>query len=298
MAKAKKKRRWPFFALILLLCLGALLSPLSPFTRSLAVMGVYSGLHEGMSLLEEEGIELDIPGGLQTQRADWYPRVITYVADESYARYTGEEGARLTILYNFPAFDYSRGCSRLFDETSPYYNGFYGAYLLRDSSNASLAAGELDEEAAAQVAAFDYFKLVLGDFGLAKEDQVFDFTVTERSAGVYYAGYEGWTRLRTSITVNGAAHNKQGWVQSYLQYGAPNFGHVEQPFAPVTLSGVVYGRYFPEWDLGIYFYIMGSEEALLACDEEILSFSTLGAKDGPPSPGRVLVPAEGVDNLH
>lgn len=66
---------------------------------------------------------------------------MTFTADAAYAAYTGQPDARLTILYNFPAFDLSRGCSRLYDPNSPYYNGFYGAYLVRDGSNAAWPAG-------------------------------------------------------------------------------------------------------------------------------------------------------------
>ena len=45
----------------------------------------------------------------------------------------------LAKLYNFPAFDlrWGKGCSRLYDPTSPYYNAFYGAYLVTDAADIS-----------------------------------------------------------------------------------------------------------------------------------------------------------------
>lgn len=287
----KKKRKILILLLSLILILSVLvLSPLFPFLRSLAVMGVYSKAHESRSLMAEEGIDLHIPGGLSTPAADWYPFVMTFVADEGYAAWSGDPEARLTILYNFPAFDYRRGCSRLFDTASPYYNSFYGAYLLRGAGNDGLKEGRLDEALAADIARFDFFHLVLGDFGLKREDQIFDFAVRDRQEGIRYAGYDGWTRLAVDIRVNGSSHPRRKGTMSYLQYGAPNFdtaaegggayagdGRGEE-FAPVDISGLVYGRYFPEWDLGLYFYVMGEEAVCLACDEEILSRSRLGDK--------------------
>lgn len=277
---SRLRRRLLSLALVCGCVIAFLLSPLFPFVRSLAVMRVYSGMHQRQSLLAEEGIRLHIPGGLATPEADWYPFVMTFTADAAYAAYTGQPDARLTILYNFPAFDLTRGCSRLYDPNSPYYNGFYGAYLVRDGSNAALAGGDPHEDAAAQIAAFDFFTLVLGDFGLTPEERVFDFTVTERASGVTYAGYEGWTKFQAEFTVNGSAHNaREGGVLSYLQYGAPGFGPVAEEFTPVEMHGIVCARYFPEWDAGVYFYVMGtSAELCRACDQEILSKSTLEAK--------------------
>lgn len=256
--------------------LTLVLSPLFPFLRSLAVMGVYSGLHTRRSLPAEEGFRLRIPGGLSTPEADWYPFPMTFVADDSYAAATGQPDARLTILYNFPSFSCSKGCSYLFDPASPYYNAFYGAYVVRDGSNSALAGGTPDESAVAAIAAFDFFHLVLGDFGLSPTDRVFDFTVTDRAGGISFAGYEGWTRLEAEFTVNGAAHNRRDGVRSYLQYGSPSFDPVEEEFAPLTMHGIVCARYFPQWDAGIYFYVMApTAEICRACESEILSNSTL-----------------------
>lgn len=271
----------PLRRLIALLAIFAcvltlVLSPLFPFLRSLAVMSVYSGTHARRSLPAEEGFRLRIPGGLSTPEADWYPFPMTFVADDAYAAATGDPDARLTILYNFPSFSYSRGCSYLYNPLSPYYNAFYGAYVVRDGSNAALAAGAPDESAVASIAAFDFFTLVLGDFGLSAADRVFEFTVTDRAHDLSLAGYEGWTRLEAEFTVNGAAHNRREGIRSYLQYGPPSFGPVAEEFAPLTMHGIVCARYFPQWDAGIYFYVMApTAEICRACESEILSKSTL-----------------------
>ncbi len=116
-------------ALLLLFCL----SPAANVFYSMAVMGVYSKMNEAESLLASEEIDLSIPGGLSTLRSDWYPFVMTFEANSGFRRFTGDSSLSLTILYNFPAFSLTKGCSRLYDTSSPYYNSFYGAYLVKDT---------------------------------------------------------------------------------------------------------------------------------------------------------------------
>lgn len=272
----KKRKKVIILAIVIILLVVFILSPFFVFVRSMAVMGVYSSMNERESILADESIKLHIPGGLSTKEADWYPFTMTFNADYSYKNYIDDDDARLTILYNFPSYDYLKGCSNLYNTSSPYYNSFYGAYLVKDESNEALANHELDEETAASIARFDFFNLVLGDFGLKKDDEVFEFSITEREDGVSYVGYDDWTKITADILVNGSKHNKRENVQSYLQYGAPNFGEVSNEFEPVSMNGIVYGRYFPEWETGVYFYVMGkSEEICTSCDDEILSKSTL-----------------------
>jgi hypothetical protein len=252
-----------------------LCSPFFPFFRSLAVMGVYDQMNKQTSLLKEEGIRLHIPGGWSTPQTDWYPFVMTFTADQAYESYTGEPDAKLTILYNFPAFSFKEGASRLYDTASPYYNSFYGAYLVRDHSNEDLAKSMVPVKTAANIARFDFFRLVLGDFGLQSSEEVFEFQVTEEETDVSFLGYEGWTRLKADLVVNGSAHQADHFVTSYLQYGEPGFPFAGEAFAPTAMKGLIYARYFPEWDVGIYFYVMGGEDICRQCEEELLSKSTL-----------------------
>jgi hypothetical protein len=248
---------------------------MAPFLESMVIMSGYSQINKQASLLEEEHISLTIPGGMATKEEDWYPFVMTFVADEAYARMVGEQDAKLTILYNFPAFSLQDGASRLYDEQSPYYNSFYGAYLVRDSKNSRLTQGEIDVERVADIAKFDFFRLVLGDFGLPRQKEVFDFTVTDLTQNVTYLDRTGWTKITADILVNGAAHHPRDQVVSYLQYGAPEFGVSAQEFQPVSIQGIVYAQYFEEWDVGLYFYVMGSKEVCDACDTQILQKSRL-----------------------
>ncbi|MEA4895521.1 MAG: hypothetical protein VB064_09695 [Oscillospiraceae bacterium] len=270
----RKKRR-----IIILACTAALLvsfaaSPVFPYARSLAVMKAYSSHCAKDSLMDERDIELFIPSG-----GGWYPYVMTYEADEDFSSYTGLPGTKLAILYNFPAFSLKKGCSRLFDESSAYYGSFYGAYLVSRADGEpygfSSDAREIDEKAVSLIARFDIFTLVLDDFGLSADKRIFECTPVSEQTNISFLGYDGWTRVSSNLKVNGMNHEKNGFVQSYLQYGSPNFP-VSSDFSPVEMKSIVYARYFPEWNASVCFYVMSpSEEVCESCLRTILSQSTL-----------------------
>lgn len=116
---------------------------------------------------------------------------------------------------------------------------------------------------------------MLDDFGLPDADKQFDWQITKLTENVSYLGYDGWSRVEADLTVNGAAHRASGFVQSYLQYGTPAYP-VSEEFQPVPMKGLVYGRYFDEWNTSIFFYVLATTEELTQkCDEEILSRSVL-----------------------
>lgn len=254
------------------------MSPLFPYVRSLAVMAVYSHVCKEDSIMEKEGFDVQIPGGGATNETDWYPFVMTFTADQEFSNYIGKPGEKLTILYNFPAFNLSKGCSRLYDTKSPYYNGFYGAYLVQQEDGSAYGfdeQGNLDSDAITDTAKFDFFSLVLEDFGLQPEDEVFTCENIELDDGYRMAGYDGWIRMSSDILVNGAWHKRQDGVTSYLQYGAPNFA-VREAFAPVEMKSVVYGRYFEEYHTSIFFYVMAPDENVCRqCEGEILKASVI-----------------------
>lgn len=270
----------------------------------MGVMSVYSGMHEKESVLAEKNVELKIPGG---SGKGWYPFVMTFNPNSAdFCRFAGlpNDAVRLSILYNFPAFDLSwgRGYSRLFDETSPYYNSFYGAYAVSGSTDGSPYGfhtdGSLNQEEIAEVAKYDFQRLVLGDFGLAPRDRVFTWTASvaqeEDSSGEddegtaaasgekIFLGEAGWQRVDADLLVNGCAHRANGFVQSYLQYGTPNYDvsktgdEKKRPFTLVEMKGRIYAKYFEEKDLSVFFYIIAADERVLEqTDEEILQNSKL-----------------------
>lgn len=303
--KAKKeKKKWKPALIALCLFLLFCASPFSKFLLSMGVMSVYSGMHEKESVLAEKKVELKIPSG---SGKGWYPFVMTFNPNSAdFCRFAGlpEDAVRLSILYNFPAFDLSwgKGCSRLFDETSPYYNSFYGAYAVSGSTDGSPygfhADGSLNQEEIAEVAKYDFQRLVLGDFGLAPRDRVFTWTASaeaeEGAAGEasetaaaaskqnLFLGETGWQRVDADLLVNGCAHSADGFVRSYLQYGTPNYDisktddENKRPFTPVEMKGRIYAKYLEEKDLSVFFYIIAADEKVLEqTDEEILRSSKL-----------------------
>ena len=273
-----KKKRLIILVCVFSIVIGFIASPLFPYLRSLSLMSVYSNYCEKNSLLETEKIELKMPSG-----ENWYPFVMTFNADSSFSAYSNTPDTKLTILYNFPAFSLMKGCSGLFDEASPYYNSFYGAYLVQREDKVPYGFSSdtlaLSSEAVSSVARFDFFNLVLSEFGLSEEDEIFDYSVTSKETDLTFAGSDNWTRVSSNITVNGMAHQKNGFVTSYLQYGSPNFP-VSSDFSAVKMKSIIYGKYFEEWNTSVFFYVMSPSETVCEdCEKLILSRSTLKSSD-------------------
>ncbi len=255
-----------------------LLTPPAIYLRSLLVMSVYSKQMQKESIMKEKGFDIHIPGGLTTWKTDWYPFVMTFVDNEGFQSYTENENLSLTILYNFPAFSLLNGCSRLFDKNSPYFNGFYGAYLVSDSSGKPYgfhSDGTIHKKEVISVPEFDFYWLVLEDFGLSPEDFIFDCEITEIKENISYSGFDGWTRIDSDIMVNQACHTARQNVRSYLQYGRPNEKDCFE-FAAIPMKGRIYARYFSEWNISIFYYIITVDNEILEeCDKKILSYSKL-----------------------
>ncbi|MCD8036757.1 MAG: hypothetical protein LUE88_05150, partial [Clostridiales bacterium] len=245
--------------------------------RSMTVMAVYSHMQKADSLPEKNGFEMSIPGGLSTPESDWYPFVMTFNDDIGFQNFTGNKNLSLTILYNFPAFSAIKGCSRLYDPSSPYCSSFYGAYAVSSSDSAHYgfnADGSLDEDSISQVPQFDMQRLVLSAFGLKSADMVFDWSKTD-SGSAEYAGYDDWVWVDAELTVNSSAHTADGFLQPYLQYGVPHYD-TETDFEPIKMYGRVYARYFDEYNCSIFFYILAADADVIdECDQNILSKSEI-----------------------
>ncbi len=256
--------------------IGALLFFLLPpfqTLRSMAIMAPYSAYCKRDSIESHTGIKVSIPGGMETGERDWYPLTLFYDAGEEFSSYIGRD-LRLNIYYNFPAYDLWAGCSFLYDEQSPYYNSFYGAYLVEGGEGFGFdETGEIDTEEAARVIWFDLFRLVLDDFGLDPEDGVFEWEETARSAPEHYASVEDWRRVDGTLRVSGVAHEARDFCRSYLQYGKPA-ETPEEDFAPTRLYGRLIGHYFAEKDVSLFFYILSGDLSVLeSCDRRLLSQS-------------------------
>lgn len=291
----KAGRKAKIVTVTVLLVVLFLISPFSKLLLSMGVMSVYSGMHEKESVTLNSGIEVNIPSG-----KGWYPFVMTFNpsaesfrsflrnearTDEGLKAVTASDAGRyddlrLSIMYNFPAFDlgFGKGCSRLYDPSSEYYNSFYGAYATASDGTAFgfNADGELNTAEIAAVAKYDFQKLVLGDFGLKASELVFEWSETELDTEAVFMGEEAWQRVDADLIVSGASHQKQAFVQSYLQYGTPKYdlNKKEKPFIPVEMKGRIYAKYLPEQDISLFFYIVASQKELLeSCDRDILQHS-------------------------
>ena len=109
----KKSRRLRKAVIILLLLAGFLLTPAGASIRSYAVMVPYSWIHYGNSVLKRNNIRFDIPGGIRTKKADWYPFVLTFNDDDGCPVPGG--GSGVYRLYNFGHYLIRQG-------TSSYYS--------------------------------------------------------------------------------------------------------------------------------------------------------------------------------
>jgi hypothetical protein len=254
------------------------LSPVGAQLRSMIVMKAYSAWCYRTSLAEERGFEIRIPGGKVSAGTEWYPLMLFYDAGDEYAYRSGTD-TRLNVYYAFPRFDIWKGRSLLYDTESPYYGGFYGAYVVSGEADGFVEAGDSDgteryvpvPEEIVDVVRFDLFELVLDDFGLTEKDRVFSYEVTGLEEDVTVAGYEGGFRLDAGLTVNGTNHTRVKDCQSYLQYGKAPVESAE-PFAPVRMYGRVYGIRLPEKDISIFFYILARDpDVLETTDRELLS---------------------------
>lgn len=267
MTRAKK---WSVGLCAFILAVALFLTlPLFAGLRSMAIMSVVSWDSRQSSLPSDSGLDISIPSG-----DGWYPFVISFNADRAFSHLTGQEDSKLTILYNFPAFDNIKGCSRLFDPDSDYYTAFYGAYLTQlpdGSAYGFFPDGPELPQAAAKLARLDLYGLVLSDFGLSPGEFVFEYAQEDREESLIVAGSGGWTRLQAKLRVNGAVHRARDGVMSYLQYGRPAFEAAEE-FAPVDMSCLIYAKYFKEKNVSVFFYAMAPRPAVLAAwEKNILS---------------------------
>ncbi|NDL68665.1 hypothetical protein [Anaerotalea alkaliphila] len=270
--RGSRRKRWGISLLLLLLLF--LSGPLFPYARSLAVMGVYSGQHSRESFLAEEGIRLEIPGGLATPGRDWHPLVMTFNDDLGFSRYVGKD-VRLSILYNFGAFDLGRGASSWYNPESPYYGGFYGAYAIREGEVPREGRREHLLRRIREATLYDMKHLVLESIGC--REPVMEISVEEVREVPSYAGVPDWEQADVTLKVNGPIHRADGDHLAYLQYGKPpKAWYRGEDFPLVALEGLVYFKYFEKEELLVAFYAVGANrEVLERTDRKILSQSIL-----------------------
>ena len=260
-----------------LIAIAILLTPPFAALKSMAVMSVYSSIHKKNSVYTCNGFKINVPGGLTTSERDWFPFAMTFNDNKGFQSFTGNNDLSLSVIYNFPSFSLLRGCSRLFDPSSEYCGSFYGAYAVSDKSGKKYGFddnGNIDSNKIAEVPKFDMLWLVLRDFGLKREDMVFDWNIT-CIENISYIGYNNWVKADAVLTVNSTCHRPKGFCQSYLQYGIPGYD-ISESFQPTSMYGRIYARYFDEYNCSVFFYILTPDiQVLESCDKNILSKSTI-----------------------
>lgn len=282
----RNRKRWVAvlgLTLIISLALLAIFlkAPIYYQARSYLVMSVYSNYKKMNSLLNEQKIRLDIPGGLSTKDKDWYPFVMVFNADEDFSRYVGRD-LKLTILYNFGSFNW-KASSTFYSEDSRYFNSFYGAYVVKEEDSNKkygfTADGSLDIDEIFKLAEYDYKYLVIKSLGCSDDKLSMEILSYDIVPDVSYAGYHGWTRIDSLLLLNSPVHKYKGERRAYIQYGNPHQQEKGEEFKLMTSQGRIYLRYFPEFQATVFLYILSPELTTIeTCDEQILSKTTISLR--------------------
>ena len=276
----KSKNKLLRTALIFLLIIILLISPVGGVVRSSIIMLPYSYMHHRESVLSKSQITFHIPGGLYTKKPDWYPFVITFNDNEGLSAYLGES-VEFTVLYNFGHFQPAKGSSSYYNPNSPYYSSFYGGYIVKPAEEnrrfGFFEDGSINTEELVKVPEYDQKYLVLSSLGCPSEKRIFQEDIISIHNKVEYAGFNDWIRVDSKIRTNSPVHEYQGFHQGYLQYGRPmgrfNF---QEDFPLVELKGRVYVKYFEELKATIVLYAMApSWKVIDEVDMEILSQTEL-----------------------
>lgn len=238
-------------------------------------MYAYSNLAEMNSLLNKLDVSIDIPGGRSTNETDWYPFVLVYNANQGFSNYMKRE-LSLTILYNFGAFEWNHGSSTFYQEESPYYNSFYGGYLIQEHQKERKYGFTTDGEPlideVISVPEYDFKYLVMQGLGCPEEKLVMDALSYEVTADVNYAGYDDWYKIEGLLLLNNPNHKFKSNRRAYIQFGNPTYYPDKEEFGLITMHSRIYVRYFEELGSTIFLYIMtpGSQE-MEKTDQDILS---------------------------
>lgn len=283
----KVSKRWKtiiglILVIVLVVTVGLLKGPLYYQARSYAVMYAYSQYEEKKSLLQKQNISLEIPGGSSTAEKDWYPFVMAFNDDEGFSQYMGRD-LSMTVLYNFGAFSWKMSSSSYFLEESPYFNSFYGGYLVKENSGPKkygfTAEGELEVKEVFAVPEYDYKHLVLESFGCPKDKLTMKMLSYNLVKDVQYAGYNGWSRIDALLLVNSPAHKFKADRRSYIQFGNPLMRRDQEEFRIMATQGRIYVRYFEEFNSTVFLYVLTPEPNILEkCDAEILSKTIISNK--------------------
>lgn len=252
---------------------------------------VQKGLHYGLMLLNNlihaqdsvqshTGLQVDIPGGRETEDTDWFPFMLQFNAHDGFTHYIGED-AQLTIVYNFGAYASDQPMSSFYDRHSAYYGAFYGAYLVRleDGEPFGLTQeGQLKPDQLKRMGAYDYQHLVLRGLG-APYNRLYFNEVMTCTGQETLAGYSDWQVACSTIETRGPLHQENGWHLSYFQYGKPP-AYSGESFLPTTLQAKTWVRYFPKARTTVALYVIAPDERVIEeTQEDLLSKTVISLPD-------------------
>ncbi len=280
--KKKKIRsvyKWLGFVLVLVLFI---LSPFFQVAKSYGVMAVYSKIHENQSFLRQEGIDINIPGGLSTLDRDYYPFVMTFDTEDYFGKYAGDD-IDLVVLYNFGYMRWLKGASVLYDPDSPYYNTFYGAYLVRYKDGLRQYGmhedGSLNTQEANLVTDYDLKVLVMKSIGNEHPSVVYEMKEEDSRRIVKIDGLD-FLVFDADIRMDSFYHELKGDHRAYIQYGRPWKIEEMDDFETTSMMGRFYVHFDQTSKISLFFYIItGDHETLQRTEESyIMKSSVVGIK--------------------
>ncbi|PKM95431.1 MAG: hypothetical protein CVU84_05015 [Firmicutes bacterium HGW-Firmicutes-1] len=260
MVYMSKKFKIVFGVILIVLIIS---SPYFQFLKSVTIMSISSTYQRNYSLLKEENIKISMPGGISTIKKDWYPFVMTFNSSEGFSNYVGKD-VKLSILYNFGAYDFNHRASTFYDRFSPYFNAFYGAYVVKGKGfpYGYFADGKPDYDEMALIAKYDMTQLVLNSLGCTH--YTFDSQLEEGLSMDKLLGYEDWDVIEGTVLTNSPMHMKKDGLEAYIQYGKPPKNLFEgKDFPLVEMKGKFYARYFQENGCTIFFYAIASNSKVI-----------------------------------
>lgn len=245
------------------------ISPFFQVVKSYTVMTVYSYIHEQKAFLKDEGIDIRLPGGLSTLERDYYPFVMTFDTEGQFGR-RQDEDIDLVVLYNFGHMEWLKGSSTMYDVDSPYYSGFYGAYLARygdgERQYGMNEDGTINFDEANAVTDYDLKVLVMRSVGNKEPDVTYDIKNGDDPEVKIIDGLE-FQVFDADILMDGLYHNYEKDYMAYLQYGRPVPRDGLEDFPEVQMKGRFYVRFDTELGVSLFFYIIAPNEGTLQSTE-------------------------------
>ncbi len=263
-------KRWIKIVLfIVTLVLLLINSSIFPILKSYAVMFVYSQMHERESFLYEEEIRLQLQGGLATWKKDYFPFVIAFDASKAFSRYI-DEPIDLTIYYNFGAFDVRQGASSLYNQNSPFYSTFYGAYAIRYKDSEEIYGLRTDQkpdiEAITKITDFDLKHLVYNSIGHVEPELKYKI---ENNEEVMVIDGREFIVFDATIQMDGMWHQYERDYRAYIQYGKPPIQlEDKESFEAIEGFGRIYLHYDDIEGISYFFYIITADKETLQYTEE------------------------------